>query len=107
MKRCLYDYLMKTVQNPLYPPPSGLVSTDGSEAFNACKNGNLQLIKKLISTSNANVKDRTGRKSSLLHFAAGMCACRGPSYLVGSYLPKTVSGVSIANEGTSNNCDKK
>ena len=51
--------------------PRGGVSSAGSEAFDACRNGNLPLIKKLINSTNANIKDRSGRKSSPLHFAAG------------------------------------
>ena len=52
--------------------PRGVVSSAGNEAFDACRNGNLALIKKLINTTNANLKDKSGRKSSPLHFAAGL-----------------------------------
>ena len=52
--------------------PRGGVSSAGNEAFDACRNGNLALIKKLINTTNANIKDKSGRKSSPLHFAAGL-----------------------------------
>ena len=51
--------------------PSGAVGAVGHEAFDACRNGNLVLVKKLINPTNANKKDITGRKSSPLHFAAG------------------------------------
>lgn len=51
--------------------PRGVVSSAGNEAFDACRNGNLVLIKKLINATNANLKDKSGRKSSPLHFAAG------------------------------------
>ena len=52
--------------------PRGVVSSAGNEAFDACRNGQLALIKKLINATNANIKDKSGRKSSPLHFAAGM-----------------------------------
>ena len=41
--------------------------------FEACKSGDLLLVKKLASHQNVNAKDTTGRKSSPLHFAAGIC----------------------------------
>ena len=53
--------------------PRRVASSAGNEAFDACRNGNLALIKKLINDTNANIKDKSGRKSSPLHFAAGTC----------------------------------
>ncbi|XP_074640442.1 poly [ADP-ribose] polymerase tankyrase-1-like [Tubulanus polymorphus] len=47
-------------------------STDpGRELFEACRNGDLNKVKKLVNTQNVNAKDTAGRKSSPLHFAAG------------------------------------
>ena len=43
----------------------------GRELFEACRNGDLNKVKKLVSTHNVNAKDTAGRKSSPLHFAAG------------------------------------
>ncbi|CAH1784884.1 unnamed protein product, partial [Owenia fusiformis] len=52
-------------------PSSPLISEAGRELFEACKNGDLVKVKKLVNTSNVNAKDTAGRKSSPLHFAAG------------------------------------
>ena len=42
------------------------------ELFEACKNGDLAKVRRLVSSnSNVNVRDTAGRKSSPLHFAAG------------------------------------
>lgn len=43
----------------------------GRELFEACRNGDLNKVKKLVNTHNVNSKDTAGRKSSPLHFAAG------------------------------------
>jgi len=43
----------------------------GRELFEACRNGDLGKVKKLISSQNVNAKDTAGRKSTPLHFAAG------------------------------------
>ncbi|KAK7463981.1 hypothetical protein BaRGS_00038021 [Batillaria attramentaria] len=43
----------------------------GRELFEACRNGDLNKVKKLISSHNVNAKDTAGRKSTPLHFAAG------------------------------------
>jgi len=77
-------------------PGSGCVSpADGSgggliggafrELFEACRNGDVSRVKRLVDSVNVNAKDMAGRKSTPLHFAAGkadffkyifMCACR-------------------------------
>ena len=44
---------------------------NGREIFEACKNGDLDSVKTMITKNNVNVKDTAGRKSSPLHFAAG------------------------------------
>jgi tankyrase len=46
-------------------------SDPGRELFEACRNGDLNKVKKLVTTHNVNAKDTAGRKSSPLHFAAG------------------------------------
>ena len=47
------------------------LNDENSLAYEACKNGDIFLVKKLVSASNVNLKDRHGRKSTFLHFAAG------------------------------------
>lgn len=44
----------------------------GRDLFEACRNGDLNKVKKLVNHHNVNAKDTAGRKSSPLHFAAGM-----------------------------------
>lgn len=57
--------------------PSNLASSStvtvdpGRELFEACRNGDLAKVKKLVNAHNVNAKDTSGRKSSPLHFAAG------------------------------------
>ncbi|KAK8741276.1 hypothetical protein OTU49_002592, partial [Cherax quadricarinatus] len=41
------------------------------ELFEACRNGDLVRVKKLVTAQNVNARDTAGRKSSPLHFAAG------------------------------------
>jgi hypothetical protein len=41
------------------------------DLFEACRNGDLARVKKLVTTQNVNARDTAGRKSSPLHFAAG------------------------------------
>lgn len=61
-------------------PGSGAPSpTDGSsgiggafrELFEACRNGDVSRVKRLVDSVNVNAKDMAGRKSTPLHFAAG------------------------------------
>lgn len=61
-------------------PGSGAASpTDGSsgiggafrELFEACRNGDVSRVKRLVDSVNVNAKDMAGRKSTPLHFAAG------------------------------------
>ncbi len=47
------------------------ISDAGRELFEACRNGDLTKVKKLVNGHNVNAKDTAGRKSSPLHFAAG------------------------------------
>ncbi len=39
--------------------------------FEACKNGNLEAVRKHVTVENVNARDVAGRKSTPLHFAAG------------------------------------
>ncbi|XP_078717480.1 poly [ADP-ribose] polymerase tankyrase-2-like isoform X1 [Lampetra fluviatilis] len=43
----------------------------GKELFEACRNGDVGRVKRLVSPLNVNARDTTGRKSTPLHFAAG------------------------------------
>uniref|UniRef100_A0A8C8D3C5 Poly [ADP-ribose] polymerase n=1 Tax=Oncorhynchus tshawytscha TaxID=74940 RepID=A0A8C8D3C5_ONCTS len=42
-----------------------------AELFEACRNGDVSRVKRLVDTVNVNAKDMAGRKSTPLHFAAG------------------------------------
>ena len=46
----------------------------GRELFEACRNGDINKVKKLVTSQNVNAKDTAGRRSSPLHFAAGETA---------------------------------
>lgn len=47
-------------------------AVEGSrDLFEACRNGDLERVKKLIKLENVNSRDIAGRKSTPLHFAAG------------------------------------
>ncbi|XP_018427337.1 PREDICTED: tankyrase-2 isoform X4 [Nanorana parkeri] len=41
------------------------------ELFEACRNGDVERVRKLVSADNVNSRDTAGRKSTPLHFAAG------------------------------------
>ncbi|XP_031416703.1 poly [ADP-ribose] polymerase tankyrase-2 isoform X2 [Clupea harengus] len=41
------------------------------ELFEACRNGDVERVKKLVNPENVNSRDTAGRKSTPLHFAAG------------------------------------
>uniref|UniRef100_A0A4W3J876 Poly [ADP-ribose] polymerase n=1 Tax=Callorhinchus milii TaxID=7868 RepID=A0A4W3J876_CALMI len=43
----------------------------GRELFEACRNGDVSRVKRLVDSGNVNAKDMAGRKSTPLHFAAG------------------------------------
>ncbi|CAN7999995.1 unnamed protein product [Ixodes pacificus] len=43
----------------------------GRELFEACRNGDVARVRKLVTPQNVNCRDTTGRKSTPLHFAAG------------------------------------
>ncbi|XP_041666568.1 poly [ADP-ribose] polymerase tankyrase-1-like isoform X2 [Cheilinus undulatus] len=52
---------------------SGGSASNGAfrELFEACRNGDVSRVKKLVDAVNVNAKDMAGRKSTPLHFAAG------------------------------------
>lgn len=58
---------------PNEPNSPTLLNDPGRELFEACRNGDLSKVKKLVTPHNVNAKDTAGRKSSPLHFAAGKC----------------------------------
>lgn len=60
------------------PSSGGTTPGDGSgiggafrELFEACRNGDVSRVKRLVDSVNVNAKDMAGRKSTPLHFAAG------------------------------------
>ena len=50
-------------------PP--VVFTEGVDLFEACRLENITQVKALLALENVKSRDRTGRKSTALHFAAG------------------------------------
>ncbi|KAJ8339123.1 hypothetical protein SKAU_G00359090 [Synaphobranchus kaupii] len=54
-------------------PLGGGCGTSGAfrELFEACRNGDVSRVKRLVDSVNVNAKDMAGRKSTPLHFAAG------------------------------------
>lgn len=52
-----------------FPPQT---TDSGRELFEACRGGDLLKVKTLVTTSNVNSRDTAGRKSTPLHFAAGL-----------------------------------
>lgn len=56
-------------------PLGGGCGTSGAfrELFEACRNGDVSRVKRLVDSVNVNAKDMAGRKSTPLHFAAGLC----------------------------------
>ncbi|XP_061586358.1 poly [ADP-ribose] polymerase tankyrase-1 isoform X3 [Cololabis saira] len=56
------------------PTSAGSSPADGCafrELFEACRNGDVSRVKRLVDANNVNAKDMAGRKSTPLHFAAG------------------------------------
>ena len=51
-------------------PPSELVAGK-PDLFEACKEGNMDVVRKLVNQTTVNSRDSGGRKSTPLHFAAG------------------------------------
>ncbi|XP_032087505.1 poly [ADP-ribose] polymerase tankyrase-2 isoform X3 [Thamnophis elegans] len=50
---------------------AGASSEPARELFEACRNGDVERVKRLVRPENVNGRDTAGRKSSPLHFAAG------------------------------------
>lgn len=66
-----------TSRRPVYSVTNETVSPNLSadplrELFEACKVGDINRVKKLINPQTVNARDTAGRKSTPLHFAAGM-----------------------------------
>ncbi|KAF4801194.1 hypothetical protein TURU_036616 [Turdus rufiventris] len=55
------------------PEAAGPGAASGAfrELLEACRNGDVTRVKRLVDTGNVNAKDMAGRKSTPLHFAAG------------------------------------
>ncbi|XP_048712418.1 poly [ADP-ribose] polymerase tankyrase-2 isoform X2 [Caretta caretta] len=49
----------------------GPATEPARELFEACRNGDVERVKRLVRSENVNGRDTAGRKSSPLHFAAG------------------------------------
>ncbi|KAJ6653509.1 hypothetical protein lerEdw1_009181 [Lerista edwardsae] len=56
---------------PLQPPPQPAGSGAFRELLEACRNGDVTRVRRLVDAANVNAKDMAGRKSTPLHFAAG------------------------------------
>uniref|UniRef100_A0A8C5EEB9 Poly [ADP-ribose] polymerase n=1 Tax=Gouania willdenowi TaxID=441366 RepID=A0A8C5EEB9_GOUWI len=64
--------LFPTGSGHLCANPGGSMTTEAfRELFEACRNGDVVRVKKLVDRVNVNAKDMAGRKSTPLHFAAG------------------------------------
>uniref|UniRef100_A0A4X2KZV2 Poly [ADP-ribose] polymerase n=1 Tax=Vombatus ursinus TaxID=29139 RepID=A0A4X2KZV2_VOMUR len=57
--------------NPPEAGPGPAVSGALRELLEACRNGDVARVRRLVDAANVNAKDLAGRKSSPLHFAAG------------------------------------
>ena len=73
---------------------SVMAGGESRELFEACRNGDIHKVTKLVNPNNVNSKDTAGRKSSPLHFAAGKIAikCHYSQYGVFPYFPLTNNG---------------
>ena len=59
------------------------------ELFEACRNGDVERVKRLVTPEKVNSRDTAGRKSTPLHFAAGK---RGQRLLASPQTPPAHSG---------------
>jgi len=57
-------------------PGCGSAVEPARELFEACRNGDVERVKRLVRPENVNSRDTAGRKSSPLHFAAGTACDR-------------------------------
>ncbi|XP_060795530.1 poly [ADP-ribose] polymerase tankyrase-2-like isoform X1 [Neoarius graeffei] len=62
--------------------PAVLEPGAGRELFEACRSGELERVKKLLTADSVNSRDTAGRKSTPLHFAAGFGRRDVVSYLL-------------------------
>lgn len=62
---------MATRRVPISPDVLHASADAGRELFEACRNGDVARVRKLVTPQNVNCRDTTGRKSTPLHFAAG------------------------------------
>lgn len=70
------------------------INDPNRELFEACRNGDISKVKKIVNSNNVNAKDTAGRKSSPLHFAAGLSSTyvrRAAKYLFNAKLNRNVS----------------
>ncbi|XP_039336813.1 poly [ADP-ribose] polymerase tankyrase-2 isoform X3 [Mauremys reevesii] len=65
-------------------PGCGPAAEPARELFEACRNGDVERVKRLVRLENVNGRDTAGRKSSPLHFAAGFGRKEVVEYLLQS-----------------------
>ncbi|XP_034631682.1 poly [ADP-ribose] polymerase tankyrase-2 isoform X3 [Trachemys scripta elegans] len=65
-------------------PGGGPTAEPARELFEACRNGDVERVKRLVRSENVNGRDTAGRKSSPLHFAAGFGRKEVVEYLLQS-----------------------
>ncbi|XP_044879795.1 poly [ADP-ribose] polymerase tankyrase-2 isoform X2 [Mauremys mutica] len=65
-------------------PGCGPAAEPARELFEACRNGDVERVKRLVRPENVNGRDTAGRKSSPLHFAAGFGRKEVVEYLLQS-----------------------
>ncbi|KAM9132828.1 poly [ADP-ribose] polymerase tankyrase-2 isoform 2-T2 [Pangshura tecta] len=65
-------------------PGCGPAEEPARELFEACRNGDVERVKRLVRPENVNGRDTAGRKSSPLHFAAGFGRKEVVEYLLQS-----------------------
>ncbi|CAN7937862.1 unnamed protein product [Ixodes hexagonus] len=63
--------MMATRRVPISSDAPHASADAGRELFEACRNGDVARVRKLVTPQNVNCRDTTGRKSTPLHFAAG------------------------------------
>ena len=64
----LTEAAMSRLSEPLKISPNDPLR----ELFEACKCGDLAKVRELVDASNVNARDTAGRRSTPLHFAAGI-----------------------------------
>ncbi|XP_060719936.1 poly [ADP-ribose] polymerase tankyrase-2-like isoform X1 [Tachysurus vachellii] len=62
--------------------PAVLEAAAGRQLFEACRRGDLERVKKLLTAENVNSRDTAGRKSTPLHFSSGFGRRDVVSYLL-------------------------